>query len=169
MPTSDAPASQFGDSSSGFWSACAFALLSVLWFPSSGLAQSPEPQRLVQEFAAAWNAHDAEAFGKLFSDQADWVTAPGTRANGRAAIQDFLAREHTTWARTTTMTPTNIVVRSLSADMAVILFEWEIGGATDAAGKRAAPSHGNNLFVASRDRGRWTIVAGQVASRRPRP
>jgi uncharacterized protein (TIGR02246 family) len=149
------------------WSACAFALFSVLWFPSPGLAQSPEPQRLAQEFAAAWNAHDAEAFGKLFSEQADWVTAPGARVKGRAAIQDFLAREHTTWARTTTMTPSNIVVRFISAHVAVVLFEWEISGAVDAAGKPAAASHGNNLFVASQENGRWTIVAGQVASRRP--
>jgi uncharacterized protein (TIGR02246 family) len=141
-------------------------LLLALSFPSSGVTQPPEPHLLVQGFAAAWNAHDADAFGKLFAAQADWVTAPGTRVKGRTAIQDFLAQEHKTWARTTTMTPSNTVVRLLSPDAAVILFEWEITGAVDSSGKTAAPSRGNNLFVATRQSGQWIVTAGQVASQR---
>lgn len=168
MPKSDATG-RIAGSFGRFRSACAFALLGALWFASPGVARSPEPQTLVQGFATAWNTHDADAFGKLFSEQADWVTAPGTRVQGRAGIQDFLAREHKTWARTTTMTPSNTVVRFLSPDVAVILFEWEIAGAIDSTGKTAAPSRGNNIFVATRQTGHWTVVAGQVASQRPRP
>jgi uncharacterized protein (TIGR02246 family) len=150
-----------------FLSFCRLALLLAIGLPSIGRAQSPEPHMLVQSFATAWNSHDADAMGKLFSAQADWVTAPGTRVKGRTAIRDFLAQEHKTWARTTTMTPSNAVVRFVSPDVAVILFEWEISAALDSSGKAAAPSRGNNLFVANRQAGYWTVTAGQVASQRP--
>jgi uncharacterized protein (TIGR02246 family) len=142
----------------------ALALLAALWFPSIGVTQSQDPQALARAFAAAWNAHDADAFAKLFAADADWVTAPGSRLKGRTAIRDFLAREHETWARATRMTAANIVVRLLAPDVAVVLFEWEIAGPDSAAD----PGRGNNLFVAARHSGQWTIVAGQVASRRPR-
>ena len=142
------------------------ALLIALWLPSSGVTQSSDPQALVQGFAAAWNAHDADAFEKLFSAQADWVTAAGSRVKGHAAIRDYLSREHQTWARTTTMRASNVVVRLLAPDVAVILFEWEIARAQNSAGKVAAPSRGNNIFVATRQDDQWIVVAGQVASLR---
>ena len=88
---------------------CTLTLLTALWLPATGMTQSPDPQALVQGFASAWNAHDPNAFEKLFFEEADWVTA---------------------------------------------------------AGQGAAPSRGNNIFVASRHSGRWTVVAGQVASQR---
>jgi uncharacterized protein (TIGR02246 family) len=149
-------------------SLCTLALLAALWLPSIGSTQSSEPESLVRAFATAWNAHDPSAFEQLFAPDADWVTAPGSRVKGRSAIRDFLAREHETWARTTTMTPSNILVRFPSPHVAVVLFEWEIAGALDAAGKVADPGRGNNLFVATRQADRWTIVSGQVASRRAR-
>ena len=142
----------------------ALALLAALWLPALGAAQSSEPQSLVQAFASAWNAHDAKAFEKLFAADADWVTAPGTRVKGRDAIRDFLAQEHATWARTTTMTPSNVLVRLQAPDGAVVLFDWEIARRESAD----EPGRGNNLFVATRQAGQWTIVAGQVASRRAR-
>jgi uncharacterized protein (TIGR02246 family) len=140
------------------------ALLAALWLPAIGAAQASEPQSLVQAFAAAWNAHDAKAFEKLFAADADWITAPGTRLKGRGAIRDFLADEHKTWARTTTMTPSNILVRLQAPDVAVVLFDWEIAR-SESAGE---PGRGNNLFVATRQAGQWIIAAGQVASRRVR-
>ena len=100
------------------------ALLAALWLPSTAATQSSDPQALVQGFAAAWNAHDARAFEKLFSDDADWVTAAGSRTKGRTAIRDYLAQEHQTWARTTTMTASIVVVRFLTADAADVLFDW---------------------------------------------
>jgi hypothetical protein len=47
----------------------ALALLAALWFSSIGTTQSQDPQALAQAFAAAWNAHDADAFAQLVAGQ----------------------------------------------------------------------------------------------------
>jgi uncharacterized protein (TIGR02246 family) len=123
-----------------------------------------DAQGLATRFAAAWNAHDAAAFGALMAVDADWVTASGIRLAGRDRIQAYLGEEHSTWAKHTTMRVSNIRVRALDAKTAVVLFEWEI----ETPGKEGAVptvSRGNNLFVVVNENG-WTVVAGQVARAR---
>lgn len=95
---------------------------------------------------------------------ADWVTASGIRLRGRDRIQAYLADEHATWAKRTSMRALNIHVRPLNAKAAIVLFEWEIATPGEDGG---APSvaRGNNLFVAFDDNG-WIIVSGQVARAR---
>jgi uncharacterized protein (TIGR02246 family) len=127
-------------------------------------AHSKNADALATRFVEAWNRHDAAAFGALIAKDADWVTASGIRLSGRDRIQAYLADEHATWARTTTMRALNIHVRPLGDRSAVVLFEWEI--VTPAQeGAAASVARGNNLFVAIQDSG-WTIVSGQVARKR---
>jgi uncharacterized protein (TIGR02246 family) len=140
----------------------AFALMASMAL-SAQLARAAEPGDLVSGFVAAWNAHDAAAFGKLFAADADWVTASGLRLRGRDKIQAYLAEEHATWAKTTRMQATNVHLRGLNADTVTVFFEWEITDTTAASSRR-----GNNVFVATRSDTGWTIGAGQVA-RKPVP
>ena len=58
---------------------------------------------LADAFVHAWNAHDGRAFGRLYADDADWVTVGGERHKGRIAVEGALAKEHAIWARTTTL------------------------------------------------------------------
>jgi len=131
---------------------------------AAGEAPTHEAGALVTRFVAAWNAHDAPAFGALMATDADWVTASGVRLRGRDKIQAYLAEEHASWAKQTTMRAVNIHVRPLNRTSAVVLFEWEIATPGEEGG---APSvaRGNNLFVAADDKG-WSIVSGQVARAR---
>jgi uncharacterized protein (TIGR02246 family) len=115
-------------------------------------------------FVAAWNAHDPPAFGALMAADADWVTASGIRLRGRDRIQAYLADEHATWAKPTSMRAMNIQVRALNPKSAVILFEWAIETPAKDGGASSI-TRGNNLFVAANENG-WTIVAGQVARAR---
>ena len=137
-------------------------LLLAFAFPAWGQADTPEPDDVATRFAEAWNAHDAAALGRLLVADADWVTASGLRLHGRTKIQDYLAKEHSTWARATTMRVVSIHVRALSAGAASVFFEWEIVTTSDAS-PAAGARRGNNLFVVSRSSGDWQIVAGQVA------
>jgi uncharacterized protein (TIGR02246 family) len=145
-----------------------FALVLLCGWPIASMsAQGPRDAREVAtRFVEAWNAHDAEAFGALTAMDADWVTASGIRLLGRDKIQAYLADEHATWARKTTMKALNIHVRPLGAKTAIVLLEWEIATPAE-AGAAASVARGNNLFVAIDDNG-WIIVAGQVARARTR-
>ena len=144
------------------------ALILCTWAGAfvSAAAPTRDADELATRFVAAWNAHDPASFAALMATDADWVTASGIRLRGRDKIEAFLAEEHATWAKPTTMQAMNIHVRRLNSKTAIVLFEWEI--ATPGAGSGAPTvSRGNNLFVAVDDGG-WTIVSGQVARARPR-
>jgi uncharacterized protein (TIGR02246 family) len=130
--------------------------------PGEGLSKDAES--LATRFVEAWNTHDAAAFGALMAGDADWVTASGIRLLGRDKIQAYLADEHATWAKTTTMRAMNVHVRSLSRDSAVVLFDWEMATPAEDGGASSV-ARGNNQFVAVRD-GDWKIVSGQVARKR---
>lgn len=144
----------------------AICLLLLAPAASRSMSLTPVPASLIKSFVAAWNAHNPVAFGHLMATDADWVTASGVRLKGRAQIQAFLAEEHDTWARITTMKSLSSHVRPLNGTTAIVMFEWEITTpSTDGAPPMAA--RGNNLFVAVQD-GEWRIVAGQVARARSR-
>ena len=95
---------------------------------------------------------------------ADWVTASGIRLRGRDKIQAYLAEEHATWAKPTSMRAIEHPGASDEQQDGSRPFEWEIATPGKEGG---APSvaRGNNLFVAVDDKG-WIIVAGQVARAR---
>lgn len=117
------------------------------------------PDSVASSYATAWNAHDASALGRLFADDADWVTASGARLRGRTAIEGFLRNEHQTWARDTSMKVSETQVRTITLETAVITFGWEI-----TQRRRAAPFRGSIMVVATRQPSGWQIVAGQVAA-----
>lgn len=145
-------------------------MLALVLFVTCPVTSRPDevPTRnardLATRFVAAWNAHDAPAFRALMAGDADWVTASGVRLRGRDNIQAYLAEEHATWAKPTTMRAMNIHVRALNRSTAVVLFEWEISTPGKDGGAPAV-ARGNNQFVAVDDKG-WAIVAGQVARAR---
>ena len=116
---------------------------------------------LVDAFVHAWNTHDGPAFGRLYAANADWVTAGGETYHGRVAIEGALAKEHASWARTTTLRATDVVVRVIDSENAIVMFKWEITR-TEESGVR--PLRGNTLLVAAKQDGRWIIIAGQVAT-----
>ncbi len=144
----------------------AICLLLLVPAASRAMSVTPSPAGLIESFVAAWNSHNPVAFGHLVAADADWVTASGKRLLSRPHIQAFLADEHETWAKTTTMKTVSSRVRMLDDDTAVVMFEWEIS-APAVAGQAPTVSSGNNLFVAVK-RGDWIIVSGQVARNRAR-
>ena len=52
-------------------------------------------EALIATLIESWNAGDAELFGSLFSESADYDTGRGSRVQGRAAIADLLASSET--------------------------------------------------------------------------
>ena len=141
--------------------------LVLAWSSASpGMSITPAPDGVVIGFVAAWNSHSPAAFGQLMAADADWVTASGQRLRGREPIQEYLAEEHATWAKTTTMKALSVHVRLIDDKTAVVMFEWQIR-TPGAAGAEPTVTHGNNLFVAVKN-GDWLIVSGQVARARPR-
>lgn len=121
-----------------------------------------QPESVADNFAMAWNTHDSSRFESLFASDADWVTAKGVKIRGWPSIRAVLEREHSTWAKTTTMTVASTSVRRIGLDDAVLYFQWEIAGAGGSTASALPPYQGVNLLVLSRVADGWRIVAGQV-------
>jgi uncharacterized protein (TIGR02246 family) len=138
------------------------ALVMFAWTTAVAAAQRPAaPGALVDAFVHAWNTHDGPAFGRLYADDADWVMVGGERLKGRTAIEEALTKEHVNWARSTTLRATDVVVRELDPERAVVMFKWEI---TADAERGARPFRGNTVLVVAQARERWVIIAGQAAA-----
>src|SRR5687767_2481152 len=98
----------------------ALSVLMLLGLASNAGAQVRGPDEVVALFARSWNAHSMKAFCDVLAEDADWVTVAGTRLKGRLEIQAFLDKEHSGWARTTSMRTADVAVHLLGVDAAVI-------------------------------------------------
>jgi uncharacterized protein (TIGR02246 family) len=116
------------------------------------------PESVVEAFVAAWNGHDIEAFDRLFVDNAIWVPVAEARVEGRAAIVADFEEIHTTWAATTTVTASDITVRQVRPDVAVVFYHARYldGGVVVPGVDRAM------IVIAVFAHDRWRIAAGQV-------
>jgi uncharacterized protein (TIGR02246 family) len=140
-----------------------FALAIVCcWMAGLAAAQTSSGARaLTDAFVQGWNAHDARAFGRLYADDAEWIAVGGERHRGHVAVEGALAKEHASWARTTTLRATDVVVREIDSENAIVMFRWEVTRAEEGG---ARPLRGNTLLVAAHREGRWIIVVGQAAA-----
>jgi uncharacterized protein (TIGR02246 family) len=133
----------------------------VLASPLPGAAEDDRPQALVDRFVRAWNAHDADALGELFSDEADFVNAEGQWSQGRPWIRAQLERAHATRFKGTTLVETNTRLRMVRDTVAVLHFQWELQGEVDAAGKPGPVRHGIMQIVAVQEVKGWRILSAQ--------
>lgn len=60
------------------------------------------------------------------------------------------------------MRTTDVAIRVLGVDAAVVYFNWEITRAVGRDGQPSAPSRGVNLLVLAKQVDGWRVVAGQV-------
>jgi uncharacterized protein (TIGR02246 family) len=131
------------------------------WTAGAAAGQTSAAGALADAFVDAWNTHDVRALGRLYADDADWVTVGGERHKGRVAVEGVLAKEHASWARTTTIRATDVAVRAIDSENAIVIFKWEITRPEESAVK---PLRGSTLLVAARRDGSWIITAGQAAA-----
>ena len=127
-------------------------------FVASSSAQSASPERLVDDYAKAWNSHDGKAFERLFTDDVIWVAADGGRTE--CSIGKELAEIHTIgWAKHSTVIPSATKVRTLRPDVAVIFFHLTLAGHQQ--GKPIEVDRAM-IVVAVKGSDGWRIAAGQI-------
>ncbi len=149
----------------------------VMCVPLTSVLAAPNDadsvRKVVGGFATAWNQHDMDAFGRLFSADADFVNVAGAPMKGRQDIQIHHAWSHGAIPKTTqvpgtspanygifknsTMKFDTIDVRFLREDVALAHVSWQLFG--DA--RTSTTRHGVFLFVLTRENGEWQIATAQ--------
>ena len=97
---------------------------------------------------AAWNARDAEAFGALFTEQADYVSSGGTWHRGRGAIEGLLRQD----AAAPPVSVQGSVGTRRHGDVGRAVFHWTAGEAPN--GRRGVIG-----CVVVRQAGVWKVDA----------
>jgi uncharacterized protein (TIGR02246 family) len=129
----------------------------------SSSAQSITSEAIVDDFVKAWNSHDIKAFNRLFTEEAIWVPVAEHRAEGRDNIVKEFAEIHTTWAKDTTILQSDIKLKTLSPDVAVVLFHLKYLE----QGKEVLGVDRAMLIVAVKESDGWRIAVGQITKQTP--
>lgn len=133
--------------------------------PASAEASEAAVRALVEEIGDAWGRGDADAYARLFAEDADYVVFDGTHLKGRAAIaashrplfEKFMKGSRLAWL--------GVDVRFPAPDVALIHGK----GAILMAGQEAPAKRRVSVqtLVAARRGGAWELVAFQNTRYRP--
>jgi uncharacterized protein (TIGR02246 family) len=113
---------------------------------------------VVDRFMEAWNRHDAHAFAALFAEDADFTNVMGMGARGRAKIEEFHASSFLSMFKDSHLTYSDLRVRLIRPDVAMVDVWWRMTGATDRQGKPWPNRKGLVNFVAAKEKGQWEIL-----------
>ena len=122
--------------------------------------QSAEPSTITTRFAAAWNAHDMQAFAALFHPDATFVYRFGTYWRGIDAIVSGHRAIHETIYKDSTLAIDPPDVDIVSADCAILHFWTRLTtGPAHPAGPHAVDTL--VLAVVTRHDADWRIQAAE--------
>ena len=106
----------------------------------------------------AFNTNDPDALGALYTDQASWTNAAGTRLDGRAQITDFAKQAMTGPLADSRARYEVVKLLSLNPDLiAANVHQTPV----DTAGRPTEGAHGRALYILARTPHGWRIAAGQ--------
>lgn len=116
------------------------------------------PEDLPAAFAAAWNAHDMQAFAALFTEDARFVNRFGHFVCGRTAIVDMHAPIHATIYADSTLQNELLDMQHLGKDIVILHFWSRLQtGAAHPAGPHAVDTLIQTVLQLQH--GRWLIRA----------
>ena len=121
-----------------------------------------EIERLSNEFAAAWNVHDANRMAAVWAEDGDVINPFGQSAHGRTEIEKFFEKEQATVMKGTTYKIESIVIRDLGPTVAAVDWESVVTGMADASGKPLPPFKHHAFAVCLKKNGHWHAAASRV-------
>lgn len=103
--------------------------------PFRALVVEPGINATLAALAGEWNRHDMQAWGELFSEDADFVNVLGMHWEGRRRIIEEHARRHLDQFRDSELVAVGHTARLLAPDVALVHWNWELRGDTSVGGR----------------------------------
>ena len=135
----------------------AFAVaIAVPAFLAGQQSVSPEYQKVMDAFTAAYNKGNAAGIGAIYAEDALRVAPDGTVLAGRAAVQQNYGASLAGPMKGASIKLTATESRQLTPDIHVVVGTWEVTGA------QAGPLSGKYINTMVRKDGQWRIAANMA-------
>lgn len=145
--------------------ACLLVLfgLSTSWAQQSNTndADTAGIKQTLNDWASAFNHHDAHACVQDFSEDADMVSLAGLRYHGRKAIEDHYSKTFSTTLANAQRTDNVVNIRFLSPEIASVDDAYEITGSTSKTpgdNSVVPPRKGYFQLIYVKQNGQWLIA-----------
>lgn len=137
--------------------------------PLAAGAQETSPEAgnraLAEAFITTWNSHDMVAFGKLLTEDVDWVNVDAGRGKGREMVEQGHVRVHAGKFKDSVMTLNKVEVAVLKPDVALVHVAWGLRGDRNDDGTPRQPREGLFTWVTVKEGGAWKIRASHNTNR----
>jgi uncharacterized protein (TIGR02246 family) len=118
-------------------------------------------RNLLAEYAVAWNRHDMAAFGRLFTENSDYVNVAGVHWKGAQEIVQRLAELFHHRLKTAVRTLTGVEVRFPTPDTALVHATWDVTGGGRPTGEAVPVLKEITTMTMVKTNGKWLITAFQ--------
>lgn len=118
-------------------------------------------KQIDRDWQEAWNRHDMKALAALVAEDVDFVSVSGGWLKGRKAFEERHARAHAMMFKESFLTTTDVQVKFLKPDIALVHVSWGMKGDKDPDGTPRQPRRGILTHVVTKHGGRWLIQASQ--------
>jgi uncharacterized protein (TIGR02246 family) len=133
---------------------------------SAGQTRSPDARNdeddiksVIAATTDAFSRHDAKAWVKFCTSDAQLVTVRGESMNGVAEIEKGLTTIFQTRGRNVTLKTLDVTVRFIRPDVALAHVTNQLSGLVSPEGQTLPPHHERSIRVLVKDQGGWRITA----------
>ncbi|HEX6489821.1 MAG TPA: SgcJ/EcaC family oxidoreductase [Gaiellaceae bacterium] len=107
---------------------------------------------IVDEFEAAWNAHDMRRFAACFADDAEFVNVAGMWWRGREEIEQKHVAAHAAGLKDSTMRAQLAAFKEIGPSIGLAHVTWELDGHDQSGSARIADTRRGVMSWTVRDR-----------------
>jgi uncharacterized protein (TIGR02246 family) len=136
-----------------------FSLIALGAFAAESPTQAIEKR--TAEFVAAWNRHDPKVMASVWATDGDLINPFGRWAKGREEVAKLLTNEQSGVMKATTFATSAVMVRPLTANLALADWDFTIAGITAPDGSTMPTHKFHAINVWEKKGGTWFILAAR--------
>jgi uncharacterized protein (TIGR02246 family) len=118
-------------------------------------------RNVLAEYEYSWNRHDMAAFGRLFTENCDYVNIAGVHWKGVQEIVQRHAELFQNRLKTAVRSLTGVEVRFSTPDVALVHATWDVTGWSRPTGEAVPVLKEITTMVMVKTNGKWLITAFQ--------
>ena len=118
-------------------------------------------RNVLAEYTVSWNRHDMAAFGRLFTENCDYVNVAGVHWKGVQEIVQRHAELFQNRLKTAVRTLTGAEVRFSTPDVALVHATWDVTGWSGPRGEAVPVLKEITTMMMVKTDGKWLITAFQ--------